>query len=255
MTVIPLQSGSNGNCVYVESGLTGVLFDAGISGIKAEQRLARFGRDIRQIQAVIVSHEHIDHISCAGIFQRKYGLPLYVTKATLAKASKWNRIGRLSDINYFEPGQTIYCANLSIETIPTPHDGIESVAFIVEDNDRRLGILTDLGHVFEGLPEMIRSLDALLLESNYDPTLLDSGPYPPALKRRIKGEGGHISNFESAELLRSAATSRLKWVCLAHLSEQNNTPSIAVETHTKIIPTEIELFTASRFQAVKLPHL
>ena len=111
-----------------------------------------------------------------------------------------------------------------METIPTPHDGVDGVVFVVDDGKHRLGILTDLGHVFADLEAVIGSLDAVLLESNYDPDMLANGPYPEWLKERIEGPGGHISNLEAAELLLKAASKRMKWACLAHLSHDNNTP-------------------------------
>ena len=253
--VITLQSGSNGNSIYVESGRTKLLFDAGISGVQAEQRLAAFGRDIRDVQGVFISHEHTDHISCAGVYHRKYGLPLYVTHQTLAAAGRWRGIGKLTDLRHFSTGQMIRCGELSVETVRTPHDGIDSSAFVVEGSGRRLGILTDLGHVFLELPRIVSSLDAVLIESNYDPDLLESGPYPPYLKQRIRGCGGHLSNVEAAELLREAGGPRLSWVCLSHLSEQNNTPNLALKTHAEHLPARVRLLAASRYEATMMPEL
>ena len=109
------------------------------------------------------------------------------------------------------------------------------MVFVVDDGKHRLGILTDLGHVFSGLADVIASLDAVLLESNYDPDMLANGPYPDWLKERIAGPAGHISNFEAAELLKTAASKRMKWACLGHLSQDNNTPKLALATHRKIL--------------------
>ncbi|MFB3892245.1 MAG: MBL fold metallo-hydrolase [Phycisphaerae bacterium] len=248
MKVISLQSGSNGNCIYVEAAGRRLLFDAGISGKQAQLRLASRGVDIRSVEAVIISHDHSDHIRCAGIYQRKFGLPVYATARTLQAARTCSQLGELADVRHFAPGQTLAFGDLAVQTIHTPHDAVEGVAFIIADGRARLGILTDLGHVFDGLADLIASLDAVLLESNYDAEMLRDGPYPPMLKRRIAGPGGHLSNVESARLLRLAAGGRMKWACLAHLSEQNNCPAVAMRTHRSIIRPTLPLAVASRYE-------
>ncbi len=255
MTIIALQSGSNGNCIYIETEKTRLLFDAGISGIQAEKRLAAHGRDIRRVQALVISHEHADHISRAGVLQRKYGLPIYLTEPTLTQAKRRCHLGRLSDVRFFNSGDTLRFGDTCVESVPTPHDGVDSSAFVIEENGTRVGVLTDLGHVFDGLAGIIASLNAVLLESNYDPALLDGGSYPPSLKRRIRGRGGHISNIESAELLARAASPRMVWACLSHLSEQNNNPELALRTHRERLPGRIQLAAASRYRALMLPEV
>ena len=257
LKIIALQSGSCGNCIYVESGRTRLLIDAGISGRQASLRLAAHGVDIHTVQAVVISHEHADHIKCAGIYQRKFHAAIHVSKATLDAARRYRNLGSLDAVKYFTPGDAISFSDVRVETIPTPHDGIESTAFVVQDDRYRIGILTDLGNVFAGLPDIVSSLDAVLLESNYDPTMLERGPYPPALKKRITGENGHISNIDSAELIQTAASSKLRWVCLSHLSEQNNSPNIALQTHLRYLTGRVKvgLYVASRYEAVALPEL
>ena len=249
MNVISLQSGSNGNCIYVEGGGVRLLFDAGISGLRAERRLARHGRDIRKVDALILSHDHADHIASAGIFQRKFGLPMYVTRHTLRAAVGKRPLGALGVVHHYEAGDTLHFGDVAVETIPTPHDGVDGVAFVVDDGRRRLGLLTDLGHVFDDLGRTIASLDAVLLESNYDPDMLEWGPYPENLKRRVRGSGGHLSNVEAACLLQQAAGARMKWACLGHLSEQNNDPDLAIETHQGILGGRIPLYLAGRYGA------
>lgn len=249
MNTISLQSGSKGNCFYVETCGIKLLFDAGISGIQAERRLAAHGRDIRQVDAVIISHDHADHICHAGVYQRKYGLPLYVTPKTLNAASEKRGLGRLNDIRYFQSDGLLRFGKVSVQAIPTPHDGVDGAAFVVISNNKRLGILADLGHLFEGLDRVVASLDAVFIESNYDPAMLASGSYPAFLKTRIKGPGGHLSNIEAAELLRDSETDRLKWACLVHLSENNNVPDLALRTHRRIVDPDLTLYTASRYMA------
>ena len=205
MKVISLQSGSNGNCIYVEAGKVRLLIDAGISGKRAAQRLGRFDRDIRDVDAILISHDHGDHIACAGIYQRKFKLPIYITQPTLEATQIHRPIGRLDDVRHFSAGETIKFNGVRVETIKTPHDGTDGVAFVIDDGRHRLGILTDLGPVFDGLAALIATLDAVIIESNYDPEMLADGPYPYFLKQRISGPGGHLSNAESTELLSGPA--------------------------------------------------
>lgn len=249
MNVIALQSGSNGNCVYVESGEVRLLFDAGISGRQAELRLRQHGREIRDVRALLISHDHRDHARAMGIYQRKYGLPIVVTEKTLAAARRCGELGVMGDVRHFESGSTLRFGRVRVETIRTPHDGIDGVAFVVDDGRRRVGILTDLGHVFSGLEDLVRSLDAVLLESNYDPHMLAAGPYPEMLKQRIRGPRGHLSNQQCAAVLHRACARRrrLRWACLAHLSEQNNHPQVALDTHRAVLGRHLPLCVAKRY--------
>lgn len=252
MEVIALQSGSSGNCIYVEAADVKLLFDAGISGRQAEQRLAEHGRDIRDVDALIISHDHSDHTRCMGIYQRKYGLPIHVTADTFDVVQRNAKLGRIGDVRYFLSGSVLEFGDVRIETIPTPHDAADGVAFVVDDGTHRLGILTDLGHVFDQLEEIMASLDAVIIESNYDVNMLDRGPYPEFLKSRIRGPKGHLSNLEAADLLGRTARGQLKWACLAHLSEENNDPEIVLSTHREVVGSEIELLVAQRRRATDL---
>jgi len=248
MQVISLQSGSNGNCIYVEAGGVRLLFDAGISGRQAESRLAARGRDIAAVDAVLISHDHRDHVRCAGVFQRKFGLPVYATQRTIEAANAYCDLGVMTDVRYFEAGGGLLFGEVVVEAIPTPHDGVDGVAFVVDDGYRRLGILTDLGHVFDRLTSVVQTLDAVVLESNYDPAMLARGSYPESLKRRIRGPRGHLSNLESAELLSRAAGGPLRWACLAHLSAENNTPQLALNCHQSVLGFRLPLHVASRYE-------
>jgi phosphoribosyl 1,2-cyclic phosphodiesterase len=248
MHAISLQSGSNGNCIYVEAGGVKLLFDAGISGSSASQRLARHGREMTGVDAVLISHDHMDHARSMSIFHREFGLPIYATAKTYHAASRYG-LGRIDDLRHFTAGETLQFGRVRVETVSTPHDGVDGVVFVVDDGKRRLGILTDLGHVFAELEAVVGSLDAVLLESNYDPDMLANSVYPEFLKRRIKGPGGHISNFEAAEVLRSSASKRMKWACLAHLSKDNNTPALAVTTHQQIVGKRLPILVATRYEA------
>lgn len=255
MEVISLQSGSNGNCVYVHAGGVRMLIDAGISGSQVEQRLTLHDVDVHAVDALLISHDHADHTRCMGIYQRKFGVPIYVSKPTYTVARRRNRLGMVDDLRFFESGAVLSFDSISVETIRTPHDGVDGVAFVIDDGQRRLGVMTDLGHVFPGLDTTINSLDAVVLESNYDPDMLDRGPYTESLKRRIRGPGGHLSNLEAASLLNRAAEGRLRWACLAHLSEHNNCPQVALDTHRRIVGERLNLHVADRYQATGMFHV
>ena len=249
-----LQSGSNGNCIYVEAGAQRLLFDAGISGLQARLRLEAHGRDLRAVTAVIISHDHTDHIGCVGVFNHRYQLPVYLTRATHDRVR--HRVGTLRRVNHFVSGQTLEFGPVRVHTVKTPHDAVDGVAFVVEHEGKRLGIMTDLGHPFAALTEMLAELDAAYLESNYDPEMLAAGPYPAVLQDRIRGPGGHLSNEEAARLLRDGYRERTlfaprngpKWIALAHLSAENNLPDLALDTHRKLLGRDFPLFIAGRHE-------
>ncbi len=250
MIAVSLQSGSSGNCIYVEAGGIKLLFDAGISGSEAEKRLRECGRDIRDVTALIISHDHSDHVRYAGIYERKFGIPVYISPRTLQAAEEHVPLGRMRNVHVFFPGGVLNFGEVSVRTLPTPHDGVDGSVFIVGYGMKRLGILTDLGHVFDGLEEEIAALDAVFIESNFDAVMLRNGPYPAFLKRRVEGPCGHISNIEAAELLLRG--NRLKWACLSHLSGNNNTPAVAIRTHREVIGGKLKLYAASRSAASEI---
>ena len=254
MKVISLQSGSNGNSIYVEAGGVRLLFDAGISGglIRGAAGPARTRRKYGGCGPD--SHDHVDHCRSMGILNRKFGLPIYATAKTY-RAAKRYALGEINDLRYFTGGEVLRFGTVTVETIPTPHDAEDGVAFVVDDGKHRLGILTDLGHVFSGLDGVIASLHAVLLESNYDPDMLANGSYPQWLKARITGPAGHISNFDAAELLSAFASKRMQWVCLGHLSHENNAPKLALATHRKILGNRLPLFVATRHEASEVMEI
>ncbi|MBA3845222.1 MAG: MBL fold metallo-hydrolase [Planctomycetes bacterium] len=272
MRCIPLQSGSAGNCTYVESQGVRLLIDAGISASRARKRLSDHGVDIADIDAVLITHEHSDHIGAAGVFARKFGLPLYLTEKTWRAAR--DQIGLSGEpvmigdnqridfgaacgeptpppaggIRCFRAGDVLDFGPVRVETLATPHDSVDGVVYCVDDGRARLGVCTDFGHVFAGLRALVASLDGVVMESNYDERMLDAGPYPMFLKRRISGPRGHISNRESAELLASDGH-RLRWACLAHLSENNNRPELAMDAHRAALADSLALHLTERYGA------
>ena len=249
MLSFALQSGSNGNCFYVETSDARLFFDAGISGKIAQQRLAQHQRDIHQVDALIISHNHIDHVSGAGVFHRRFNLPVYITP------NAWQACrtvcGPIEDLRLIQPGSILTFGATVVRTIRTPHDGKDSLAFIIEDDHKKLGIFTDLGHRFDGLDAAIEKLDGLYLESNYDPEMLDRGDYPLWLKKRIAGNHGHLSNQQAAQLVRDA-NDRLQFLVLSHLSQNNNLPDLALATARKFLPDTLNISLASRTAAGQL---
>jgi len=228
LRAVALASGSNGNSIYVETADVRLLFDAGLTGKGLQRRAATHDLDLRRVDGIVISHGHHDHVAAAGILGRRYGLPLYGTNGTWSSGGR--KIGRVDVKHTFRPGETITIGKTEIHTIPTPHDCPDSVGFVVESRGLRLGILTDLGHLFPGLFEVFATLDGAFLESNHDPEMLEFGPYHPLLKERIAGPAGHLSNGECVELVRGAADGRLRTLVLSHLSGECNTPALALET-------------------------
>jgi phosphoribosyl 1,2-cyclic phosphodiesterase len=247
MRMISLKSGSNGNCIYIEAAGVKLLIDAGISGLQAQHRLAQFGVHITDVDALLISHDHSDHTRSMGIFQRRFQLPIHCTQKTYAAASKRCQIGPLRDVFHFVAGETLQFGDVRVETIRTPHDAVDGVCFVVDDGRRRLGVLTDLGHVFDGLADVVRSLDGVLIESNYDAEMLATGPYPWFLQQRIRGPGGHLSNADCAGVL-AQCDDRLRWACIGHLSEHNNQPETALATHRQVHGARWPLTVASRYE-------
>lgn len=245
MITFSLQSGSNGNSIYVEACGQNLIFDAGITGDMAQRRMATHDRDMNDVDALFISHNHSDHIRCAGVFHRKFGIPIYMTKKTEQYAG--HKLGRIEGVRYFASGDSVALPGVTIHTIPTPHDAVDGVAFVVEAAGKQLGILTDLGHPFPRLCELLQSVDAAYLECNYDPHLLETGPYPAELRARITGLGGHLSNNEAAGLLESCGRRRPKWVAVAHLSRDNNRPEFALGAIQSTMGEGFPVHHASRY--------
>ena len=249
MDVLVLQSGSRGNSVYVESNGVAVLIDAGISARQVQVRLSEYGKSLDAVRAVVISHRHRDHIGHVGVYQRRLRLPVFMTEDGCDVVPDLDE----TMCHFFCPDQQLQFEHLRVEPVLTPHDAPPSLAFVVSDEKHRLAILTDLGHPFSQLPAILASVDAAILESNYDPVLLSEGDYPPWLQDRIRGPGGHLSNKEAALLVKNHGK-HLRWICLAHLSQHNNTPEVAYQTYRRVVGNG-EPFIADYFSATPLPSL
>lgn len=222
-----IGSGSKGNGTLVAFDDTCVLVDCGFSLKETELRLQRLQITPQELSAILVTHEHSDHISGVGALARKYAVPVYLTAGTLRSG----RIGEVPRHHIINSHDLFQLGNLAIQPVAVPHDAKEPVQYVFRSDKSVLGILTDLGSITSHVIEHYRHCDALLLEANHCPQMLDDGPYPLHLKERVAGDWGHLSNQQSAILLQ-AMTKPLKHLVLAHLSEQNNHPS-RVEEHLR----------------------
>ncbi|MEN8692838.1 MAG: MBL fold metallo-hydrolase, partial [Desulfobacterales bacterium] len=225
LAVCVLASGSKGNAIHVSDGQTAFLIDAGLSGVEIERRLGSRGLAPDRLQAIIVSHEHADHINGVGVLSRRYRLPVYLNRKTAGAAK---RIGRLHCVNTFDCGTVFHIDNLHIHPFSLSHDAEDPAGFTVKTNGIKIGLATDLGVVTAMVTEHLKGCRALILEANHDTRMLIDGPYPWPLKQRIQSRLGHLSNTDSRQLLCDVAHADLEHVILAHLSETNNTPDTAL---------------------------
>ncbi len=240
MRFCSLGSGSEGNALLVEAGVdasgrsrpggTGkpfrVLIDCGFRLRELERRLGEIGLMASQIDAVLVTHEHGDHIGGVYRLAQAHDLPVYLTHGTHRQGPDSGR----ARVQFIDPHGRFELPGLAIEPIAVPHDAAEPVQYLLDDGMHRLAVLTDLGHWTQYIADKLQDIDALVLECNHDPALLAANPkYPEMLKRRIRGPYGHLSNQQAAEVLARLGSSRLKRVVAAHLSKANNRPELALQ--------------------------
>jgi len=228
-----LASGSSGNTVYLESNGTRVLVDAGLSGKELEKRLDAIGVNSAQLDGILVTHEHTDHILGVGTVSRKYEVPVYIHPDTLGAAA--GRLGRLPSTSFFEVGVPFRMGHFRVTSFPVPHDAANPVGFTFTTNGKKLGVATDMGYVTPLIRERLTGANALILESNHDLAMLKKGPYAWSLKQRVMGRRGHLSNEDAGMLLRSLLHRDLSSVVLAHISQVNNRLSIAYRTALKAL--------------------
>ena len=227
LRICTLASGSKGNCVYVEGGKTKVLIDAGLTLRETRLRLAEIGVKAEEITAVLITHEHADHIKGLGPLGRACHMPLYLTPKTRAAANPW--LGKGLNIHEFEPGEAFEIDDLYFEPFSTSHDAVDSVGFAFHCGRHKAGLATDLGYASHLVIERLRGVNLLVLESNHDPKMLKDGPYPWHLKQRVSGKEGHLSNEDAGRLMEELIHDGLSQIILAHLSQINNLPEIAYD--------------------------
>ncbi len=237
MRVASLASGSSGNSYYIECPEGAVIVDAGLSGRALLENLVAAGGNPAKVQGIIITHDHNDHVAGAGVLQRRHGWKLWMTRGTRDASGK---IGKV-EVDYIRAGEGLSAAGMNFEFYKTPHDAVEPILVTISRKNERCGICTDLGHPFPGLAELLEQLDFVFLESNFDPDLLAKNPrYPYPLKARIRGDHGHITNQQAAELVAGVKGGRLRKVVLSHLSEENNRPELAMQCFRSVASARIE---------------
>ncbi len=221
-----LASGSKGNAIYVSNGKTSILIDAGLPGVEIERRMMSRGISMSEIKAVVVSHEHSDHIRGVGVLARKHGWPVFISAKTKQAAS--DQLGRVDHFIIFSCGTSFSIDGLQIHPFSISHDAHDPVGLTIQSNHHKIGIATDLGVATAMVKEHLKGCDCIVLEANHDLQMLEQGPYPWPLKQRIKSRIGHLSNCASKALLMDVLHDSLRHVVLAHLSEINNSPEKAL---------------------------
>jgi phosphoribosyl 1,2-cyclic phosphodiesterase len=248
MIVAPLGSGSAGNAYYFESDGTGILVDAGLGPRETRKRLELVERSIESLQAIVITHEHYDHIRGAERISRKYGVPVYLTRGTL-NASRIER----EDLNIvlFDNNTTFRIGELNVHARRTLHDAADPSCFVIEARDgTRVGLASDLGHADNDVVQHLSDCDGLFFEANHDVDMLRMGTYPWSLKRRIMSRFGHLSNDDSMKAVQRMMGADLKTLCLIHLSEKNNHESIVRDVAMRLLQkngVQLELGIAKQF--------
>ncbi len=253
-----LYSGSSGNCLFVESQSTKILVDCGTSGKKVCDGLSSIDKKIEDIDAIIVTHEHSDHIQSLGLISKKYNIPVYANietwQAMQSQAEKINKANQ----KIFENNNNFEIGNLLIHPFSTPHDAANPCGFNIYSGKKKISIATDLGHMDNVILENLKDSSFILLEANYDPEILKVSKYPFMLKQRIAGPNGHLSNSTAGKTIGYLMQKDLKSVMLGHLSKENNFPELAYQTvaeelmNQNIDMNEISLSVASRFHPSNL---
>ncbi len=231
MRLCSIASGSSGNCIYVGTDTTHLLVDAGVSGKKTEAGLKSLGISPKDLDGILVTHEHADHIAGVGVLARRYELPIYASKGTIAAIRNCSSVGTI-DKDLFVPikaDKKFAIKDITVNPMSISHDAAEPVAYRFGYGSQKVAVCTDLGVFNDYTVECLKGMDALLLEANHDVNMLQVGPYPYYLKQRILGDRGHLSNENSGRLLSRVLHDKMQTILLGHLSKDNNVPELAYE--------------------------
>lgn len=230
MRLVPLCSGSSGNATLVEAGGLRLLIDAGGTGRRIEALLTEAGAAADALDAILLTHEHIDHVQGVGVLSRRYGLPVYAAADCFAALPP--SVGGVAParMRVFEPDRPFLLRGVQVFPFSTPHDSAHAVGYLFEDADGRCAVMTDVGHVSDRMLDLVTGCDVLLLEANHDVDMLLSGAYPYPLKRRILSDTGHLCNEDAAAMIVRLARRGMRDFILGHLSRENNTPELAAVT-------------------------
>ena len=232
-----LASGSSGNCIFVGSGNTRILIDAGLSGKATAERLHSIDVAPESIDAICLTHEHDDHKASLGVLHRRFGASLYTNSGTLEALSQNHKLAALP-WNVFTTGHRFAIGDLTLEPFRVPHDSYDPVGFAVSCGAARIGVVTDMGMATELVRQRLQRCGALVLESNHDEALLQNSERPWSLKQRIAGRQGHLSNAKAGHLIAAVAGDTLRTVFLAHLSRDCNRPELALSTVRETLSRE-----------------
>lgn len=232
MRFASIASGSSGNCIYMGSDNTHVLIDVGISGKRIEEGLRQLELTGDDIDAILITHEHVDHIGGLGVISRKYNIPVYATRDTLDAIKSYDKLGKIEyDIFHpIAPDVEWGIKDLKIKAFSTSHDAADSVAYTVMQGKKKCAVATDMGNFTDYTVGNLKGCDVVLLEANHDVRMLQVGPYPYQLKQRILSDSGHLSNETSGRLLSQILHDNMGHIILGHLSKENNMPELAYET-------------------------
>lgn len=232
MRFVSIASGSSGNCIYAGTENTHVLIDVGISAKRIEKSLFELGLKPSELSGICITHEHSDHIKGLGVLARKYEIPIYATEGTLREIRCTKSLGEYKEelLRPLLPDVHLGIGDLEILPFHIDHDAADPVAYRIKSGNKSVAVATDLGHYNQYTIDHLLDLDAVLLESNHDIRMLETGPYPYYLKRRILGDFGHLSNENAGRLLNCILNDKMKHVLLGHLSKENNLPELAFET-------------------------
>lgn len=235
MRFCSLASSSSGNSLFIEEEDTKVLVDAGLSGKRIKESLASIGVEIKELSAVLVTHEHGDHIKGVGVLSRKYDLPVYATEKTWG--SMGEQIGKISEDNkfYIEKNKSLEFEGLKFECFSTSHDTVDPIGVTFCNKNSKGAIMTDTGKLTSSMLNNLLEADFLFCEANHDEGMVATGSYPWSLKKRVLGEKGHLSNKDLAEGLAKILSSNETELILGHLSEENNRPDLALDTVSSIL--------------------
>ena len=230
LTLCPLFSGSSGNSVYISCGGVRLLVDAGVSAARIQAGLRELGVDVGDLDAILITHEHVDHVRGLGVLCRKYGLPVYANEGTWRGILEKEAGIPARCVLTFYTGENFYIGGVDVRPFAIPHDANEPVGFTFTVQGMRCGVATDIGHIAKGWMDAVTGCQALVLEANHDVEMVERGPYPQRLRRRILGRNGHLCNADCAKALLELAKKGTRAVSLAHLSVDNNLPELAYNT-------------------------
>ncbi len=232
MRFCSIASGSSGNCIYIEGSGTHILVDAGISMKRIISGLSNLGVEPTDLDAILITHEHSDHVGGVEVLVNKYQIPIYSTEETLGVVREKDKRKRLDPVLFHPivPDTPFHIKNMEITPFSTSHDARNPVCYTVKAEGHKVGVATDLGTYDDYIISHLAGSEILLLEANHDIAMLQVGPYPYALKKRVLGERGHLSNDHSARLILELLHEGLQYVMLGHLSKENNYPELAYET-------------------------